>query len=69
MFEQFGDIGYLCDDIEGMCSALQEIVKNVNEARYEVQVDALRRARDSRLPDTLARQYQAIVSQNFGGLR
>ncbi len=67
MFEQFGDIGYLCDDIEGMCSALQEIIKNLNEGRYEVQLDALRRARDSRLPDALARQYREIVSQNFSG--
>jgi hypothetical protein len=69
MFEEFGDIGHLCDDIPGMCRVLHEVLRDMNEARYAGQVEALRRARETRLPDALARQYLAIVSQHFGGLR
>lgn len=68
MFEQFGDIGHLCDDIPGMSRVLHAIMRDMDEARYAGQVEALRRARDSRRPDALARQYRTIVSQHFDGL-
>jgi hypothetical protein len=65
MFEQFGDIGYLCNGVDAMRHVLHEIANDMDGTRYAVQVEALRRLRDSRLPDALARNYRTIVSQNF----
>jgi len=68
MFEQFGDIGHLCDGVPEICRVLHEIMHDMNEARYAGQVEALRRTCESRRPGALARQYRAVVSEHFGGL-
>jgi glycosyltransferase involved in cell wall biosynthesis len=68
LFEQFGEIGYVCDGDAGFRAALHEILATMDAARYHRQVEAMRQARDSRLPARLAIEYRAIVQGRFGGL-
>ena len=68
LFDGFGDIGVLCDDVESMRAAIASLIAVPDPAHYEAQREALRAARDSRTPDTLAREYRALVHQGFPGL-
>ena len=68
LFDRFGDIGYLCNDAAGFTAALEDILATMDPARYRRQVEAVRQARDSRLPARLAATYRAIVQQHFPGL-
>jgi hypothetical protein len=68
LFGQFGEIGYQCDGLEGFRAVLEGILANVDAARYRRQVDAMRLARDSRLPGRLAIEYRAILRREFPGL-
>jgi hypothetical protein len=65
MFERFGDIGYRCDTTEEMYDALRHILTRMDEARYARQVEALRRARDARLPSALAERLRSILEGFF----
>jgi len=62
LFARFGDIGYLCDDPDGMRVALAQIVTRPDPARYREQAAALRRARAARMPSVLADQYRSILN-------
>jgi glycosyltransferase involved in cell wall biosynthesis len=68
LFEEFGEIGYLCDDKAGFRAALESILGTMDAARYRRQQDALRQARDGRTPERLAVAYRAIMQRQFGGL-
>ena len=68
MFSRFGDIGYLCEDIEEMRDVVASLIEAPDPGRYAQQVEAMRQLRDSRLPDALAMQYRAIVGDGFPGL-
>ena len=58
LFARFGDIGILCEDIDAMEHAIQSVVRNPDQARYNCQVANLRRIRASRMPDVLAFAYR-----------
>lgn len=60
LFARFGDIGYLCDDPDGMHAVLDKIVTRPDPARYREQAVALRRARAARMPSALAERYRDI---------
>ena len=68
MFERYGDIGYLCNDQTEMMQAVDQIIESMDAARYQRQREALRQARETRMPEHLARQYKAILQDNFSGL-
>ena len=61
MFECFGDIGYLCDTTADMEQALRSVLTEMDAARYARQIDALRGARDARLPVALAATLRPIL--------
>lgn len=67
-FARFGDIGHACADAQGMEAAIEAILREMDAPRYAAQVEALRRARASREPEALARQYAAIVAAHFPAL-
>ena len=69
VFARFGDLGHMCDGDAGMRQALEEIVTAMDAGRYARQVEALKRARESRTPEALARDYRAILDRSVGGLR
>ncbi len=66
--DRFGDIGYLCDDAAQMRQAVEKLLANPDPERYRSQVEALRKARQARTPEALARDYQVILRDGFGGL-
>ncbi len=68
LFARHGDIGYLCNDHDGMRSALEQVLSGMDQERYRRQVAALREARESRMPAALARLYQAIIRDGFDNL-
>jgi hypothetical protein len=68
LFDRFGDIGELCDDLDGVCAAIVRLASAPDPARYGRQIDNLRRIRESRLPDALAAGYRHIISAAFPGL-
>jgi len=63
LFARFGDIGYLCDDPDGMRAALDEIVTRLDPARYREQAVGLRQARAARMPAVLADRYRGILGE------
>lgn len=67
-FEEFGEIGFLCDDEAGLEAALEAALTQRDAARYARQVEALRRAREARRPEVLAARYRAAVAAGFPGL-
>lgn len=67
-FNQVGEIGYLCDDGQAMHGVIEDLLNNPDPVRYARQVAAMRRARDARMPDALARKYRDIVLREFPGL-
>ncbi len=68
VFARFGDLGHMCDGDAGMRQALEEILAAMDASRYARQVEALKRARESRTPEALAREYRAILAKNYRGL-
>ncbi len=68
LFARHGDIGYLCNDTDDMRSVLDQILSSMDQDHYKRQVNALRRARESRTPAALAKRYQAIIRDGFDNL-
>jgi glycosyltransferase involved in cell wall biosynthesis len=68
MFAEYGEIGVLCDDSDGLRAALAAALEEGLGPRYAARVAAMRRLRDSREPEALARRYRTILSQHFAGL-
>ena len=68
LFERFGDIGELCDDMDDMRAAITRLASTPDPARYDRQVANLRRARDSRMPEALAADYRRMSDAAFPGL-
>jgi hypothetical protein len=65
IFAQFGDIGYLCSSAEDMQRALHGVLTQMDSVRYKGQVEAMRRARETRLPIALARHLRCIFHAHF----
>jgi hypothetical protein len=65
MFTHFGDIGYRCSSTDEMQQALESVLTSMDPARYAGQVDAMRRAREARLPKTLARVVRRLFEVHF----
>jgi hypothetical protein len=65
LFRQFGDIGYLCDDMDAMRETIRRLLSDMDAARYGRQVAAIHALRESRMPDALALQYRAVVREHF----
>jgi hypothetical protein len=68
LFERFGEIGELCDDLDDMRAVITRLVEAPDPARYDRQVANLRRVRDSRAPESLAADYRRMVGAAFPGL-
>ena len=64
LFQEYGDIGYLCDD-EAQLRATLELVTACDQQRYDRQVEALGRARESRMPFNLAKAYRELVMAGY----
>lgn len=64
LFDQFGDIGFLCTDTRAFCATIVDIVTRADAAHYRAQVHALRAIRDSRTPEALASAYAQIVGRD-----
>jgi len=60
MFKKHGDIGYLFNNDTDLSEIVEQIVKRRDKSHYHIQVLNIRRARDSRVPEALARSYRAI---------
>ncbi|HET8995637.1 MAG TPA: hypothetical protein VFN42_03130 [Acetobacteraceae bacterium] len=65
MFAGYGDIGVLCDDADGLRMALETTLAEGIGDRYAGRVGAMHRLRDSRMPETLSRQYHALTRAHF----
>jgi hypothetical protein len=68
LFDRFGDIGELCDDLDGIHAAITRLASTPDPARYARQVGNLRRIRESRLPEALAGDYCRMMGAAFPGL-
>lgn len=64
-FSRFGEIGYLCNDTIAMGVVIESLLNHPDPERYATQVAAMRRARETRMPDALAREYRDIVTRQF----
>ena len=64
LFEEFGDIGFLCEEKAQFEAALESIM-GLDQERYARQIHALDRARASRAPAVLAPRYRAIAASRF----
>ena len=68
LFDRFGDIGELCDNLAAVRAAIARLASAPDPQRYDRQVANLRRARSSRLPASQASEYRRIVEAGFPGL-
>lgn len=68
LFEEFGDVGVLCDDEVALAVAVEEAIIRPDPERYLRQVEALRRARTARHPAELAQRYRHLVECGFPDL-
>jgi len=68
LFARFGDIGFLCDNLDQMRAAIDLLVSEPDQSRYDRQVANLRRIRANRLPAALAIEYRAMTEVAFPGL-
>lgn len=68
LFDRFGDIGELCDDVARVHAAIARLASAPDAQRYERQVANLRRLRASRLPEAQALEYRRLVDTAFPGL-
>jgi glycosyl transferase family 1 len=68
LFDQFGGIGFACDGEDGLRQAVETVLAEMDQGRYDAQVAALQRVRDSRRPEILAEAYRALVTTGFAGL-
>ncbi len=64
-FDEFGDIGILCEDEAGLEAAVEAVLADPDADRYARQVAALRQARAARQVEILAVRYRRIVEQGF----
>jgi len=65
IFADFGDIGYLCSTTEDMQHALESVLTSMDPTRYAEQVEAMRRAREARLPKSLAQDLRRMFAAHF----
>ena len=68
LFERYGEIGELCDDVAQMPAVIARLADAPDPARYEHHVANLRRIRASRTPAALAADYRRIIDGGFPGL-
>ena len=60
-FSIFGDIGYLCTNIQEMENIIKNIYKNRNVERYIKQIDNIKRAKEYLSRDHTIKQLEEIV--------
>lgn len=60
-FDQMGDIGYLCDSLEGMAEVMATILERFPEERYRKQCENILRGRDVFSPEAVGRQLRTAV--------
>lgn len=65
LFEAFGDIGYLCADVDAMHATIETLERDMDEGRYAGQVERLRLIRDGRSPARLASGLRAAWRAGF----
>jgi hypothetical protein len=68
LFARFGDIGYLCNNLDDMRVAIEALAREPDQTRYDRQVANLRRVQASRLPAALAADYRTMIETGFPGL-
>ncbi len=64
-FDEYGDIGELCEDDAELEARVQALVAAPDPARYARQVQALRRARDARGIEALSARYRGLSTAGF----
>lgn len=68
LFEEYGDIGELCDDEAGMLEAVCRAATAFDQDRYAAQAQRLQRIGADRDPAKLAGHFKRVVEQGFPGL-
>jgi hypothetical protein len=68
LFARFGDIGFLCNNLDEMRAAIETLARAPDQTRYDRQVANLRRIQASRLPAALAADYRIMIETGFPGL-
>ncbi len=63
LFGSFGDVGWLCDDIDDMTTKINAVVAAPEGGTYRTQVANMRQARQARLPAALASDYRNILRE------
>jgi len=56
---EFGDIGYICQG-QNYTEAVQRILESGDTSRYRKQVNNLKKLKDARLPQNLAKKYRHL---------
>lgn len=64
-FSEFGELGFLCDDETEMSDAIDAIMEQPDQTRYEAQVLRLAAIAESRSPEKLAERYRSLVASGF----
>jgi hypothetical protein len=54
LFAEFGDVGYLCEDLEAIVELVRTLAERPDPARYRHQLDNLENARAALAPEALA---------------
>ncbi len=67
VFGEFGDLGYMFDDDKELEAILEKIM-TIDRSRYGFQVQAIMKARASRMPTALAARYKKVISIGYPGL-
>ncbi len=61
--DRYGDIGYLYGDETDISGAIEKIMSEMDQVRYDRQKAAIRKAKISRSPESLARSYRALCEE------
>ena len=67
LFAAFGDIGHVAAGPNAIDAEIEAILQRMDTGRYDAQVAALARLRDSRLPAALVPRLRAIVRELLPG--
>jgi hypothetical protein len=63
LFEKYGDIGYLCQDVDHMVQQMSSMVTRPDPDRHRRQVENIRHLKQERSVDFLAQKYRRIVEE------
>lgn len=65
LFDQYGDIGYLCASPQQLCDTIEQIAEYPDNQRYQAQRQAMEKLYQARQPQALAKIYATFTDASF----